>query len=107
MPETPEKEFEYNPDIITVTDDDGNEHIFEELDRIESDDDKRYVALLPVYDDAEEILEGDGNVIILEVIEDENGETYLQQIEDEDEFNEIGEIMMKRIEEKFGFDEEE
>lgn len=107
MPEAPEKEFEYNPDIITVTDDDGNEHIFEELDRIESDDDKRYVALLPVYDDAEEILEGDGNVIILEVIEDENGETYLQQIEDEDEFNEIGEIMMKRIEEKFGFDEEE
>lgn len=100
-----DKEFEYNPDIITVTDDDGTEHIFEELDRIESDDDKRYVALLPVYDDAEEILEGDGEIIILEVIEDENGETFLQQIADEEEFDEIGEIMMKRINEKFGFDE--
>ncbi len=100
-----DKEFEYNPDIITVTDDDGTEHIFEELDRIESDDDKRYVALLPVYDDAEEILEGDGEVIILEVVEDENGETFLQQIADEEEFDEIGEIMMKRINEKFGFDD--
>lgn len=100
-----DKEFEYNPDIITVTDDDGTEHIFEELDRIESDDDKRYVALLPVYDDAEEILEGDGEIIILEVIEEENGETFLQQIADEEEFDEIGEIMMKRINEKFGFDE--
>ncbi|MDO4832002.1 MAG: DUF1292 domain-containing protein [Clostridia bacterium] len=102
-----DKDFEYNPDIITVTDDDGTEHIFEELDRIESDDNKRYVALLPVYDDAEEILEGDGDIIILEVIEDETGETFLQQIADEEEFDEIGEIMMKRINEKFGFDEEE
>lgn len=102
-----DKDFEYNPDIITVTDDDGTEHIFEELDRIESDDNKRYVALLPVYDDAEEILEGDGDIIILEVIEDETGETFLQQIADKEEFDEIGEIMMKRINEKFGFDEEE
>ena len=102
-----DKDFEYNPDIITVTDDDGTEQIFEELDRIESDDNKRYVALLPVYDDAEEILEGDGDIIILEVIEDETGETFLQQIADEEEFDEIGEIMMKRINEKFGFDEEE
>ena len=100
-----DKDFEYNPDIITVTDDDGTEHIFEELDRIESDDNKRYVALRPVYDDAEEILEGDGDIIILEVIEDETGETFLQQIADEEEFDEIGEIMMKRINEKFGFDE--
>lgn len=102
-----DKDFEYNPDIITVTDDDGTEHFFEELDRIESDDNKRYVALLPVYDDAEEILEGDGDIIILEVVEDETGETFLQQIADEEEFDEIGEIMMKRINEKFGFDEEE
>lgn len=100
-----DKDFEYNPDIITVTDDDGTEHIFEELDRIESDDNKRYVALLPVYDDAEEILEGEDDIIILEVVEDEDGETFLQQIADEEEFDEIGEIMIKRINEKFGFDE--
>lgn len=100
-----DKDFEYNPDIITVTDDDGTEHIFEELDRIESDDNKRYVALLPVYDDAEEILEGEDDIIILEVVEDEDGETFLQQIADEEEFDEIGEVMIKRINEKFGFDE--
>ncbi|NLL63132.1 MAG: DUF1292 domain-containing protein [Ruminococcaceae bacterium] len=100
------KEFEYNPDIITVTDDNGVEHMFEELDRIESDDDKRYVALLPVYDESEKILEGDGDIIVLEVVEDEDGEVYLQQIMDEEEFNEIGEIMMKRIAEKYGFDED-
>ena len=33
----------YSPNILTVTDDDGTEHVFEELDRIETDTD-RYIA---------------------------------------------------------------
>lgn len=83
-------------DIVSVVDDDGVEHIFEEIDRIETDDGKRYVALLPIYDDAAEILDDDGDVFILKVIE-ENGETYLVQIEDEKEFNEIGNIFEDRL----------
>ena len=83
-------------DIVTVVDDDGTEHLFEEIDRIETDDGKRYVALLPIYDDATEILDDDGDVFILKVIE-EKGETYLIQIEDEKEFNEIGNIFEDRL----------
>ncbi len=93
----------YNPDIVSVVDEDGVEHTFEELDRIETDD-ARYVALLPVYDEAEEILEDDGELIILKVTE-EDGETYLEPIEDEDEFNEIGNIFEERLSEMFDFDE--
>ena len=52
---------EYNPEIVSVIDETGEEHIFEELDRIETDD-ARYVALLPVYDDAEDILDDDGEI---------------------------------------------
>ena len=33
-----------DPEIITIIDDDGNELSFEELDRIETDDGKRYVV---------------------------------------------------------------
>ena len=40
---------EFGPDIVSVVDDDGVEHTFEELDRIETDEGK-FVALLPVYD---------------------------------------------------------
>ncbi len=96
---------EYNPDIVSVVDEDGKEHVFEELDRIETDD-GRYVALLPLYDDAEKILEDDGELIILKVSE-ENGETYLEPIEDDDEFNEIGQIFEERLSEMFAFDDEE
>lgn len=95
---------EFNPDIVSVIDEDGIEHIFEELDRIETDD-ARYVALLPVYDEAEEILDSDGELIILKV-EEENGESYLCPIENEKEFIEIGKIFEERLSELFEFDEE-
>lgn len=95
----------YNPDIVSVVDEDGVEHTFEELDRIETDD-ARYVALLPVYDEAEDILDDDGELIILKVNE-EGGETYLEPIEDEDEFNEIGSIFEERLSDLFDIHEEE
>ena len=95
----------YNPDIVSVVDEDGVEHTFEELDRIETDD-ARYVALLPVYDEAEDILDDDGELIILKVSE-EDGETYLEPIEDEDEFNEIGSIFEERLSDLFDIHEEE
>ena len=95
---------EYNPDIVSVVDEDGKEHTFEELDRIETDK-GRYVALLPVFDDPQEQLEDSGEFIILKV-EEENGETYLSAIEDEDEFNEVGNIFEDRLIDLFEFDEE-
>ena len=60
---------EFNPDLVSVIDENGVEHVFEELDRIETDTAK-YVALLPVYDEAEEILDDDGELIILKVCEE-------------------------------------
>lgn len=96
---------EYDPDIVSVVDENGKEHIFEELDRIETDS-GRYVALLPTYDDAAEQLQDDGDIIILKVTE-ENGETYLSQIEDDAEFNEIGRLFEDRLMDLFEEDEDE
>lgn len=95
---------DFNPDLVSVIDENGIEHVFEELDRIETDTAK-YVALLPVYDDAEEIIDDDGELIILKVCE-EDGETYLEPIEDDNEFNEIGKIFEERLSELFSFEEE-
>ena len=96
---------EYNPDIVSVIDEDGVEHIFEELDRIETDD-ARYVALLPVYDEAEDVLDDDGEIIILKVEEEKNGDTYLCPIEDNEEFDEIEKIFEERLSELFEGEEE-
>ncbi|MBE6827655.1 MAG: DUF1292 domain-containing protein [Ruminococcaceae bacterium] len=96
---------EYGPDIVSVVDEDGNEHVFEELDRIETDK-GRYVALIPYYDDSEDILDDDGELIILKVSE-EDGETYLEPIEDDAEFDEIGALFEERLSEVFDIEEKE
>jgi uncharacterized protein YrzB (UPF0473 family) len=96
---------EYGPDIVSVVDEDGVEHTFEELDRIETDE-GRFIALLPVYAEAEEILDDDGELIILSVVEDEDGEIYLEPIEDDKLFNKIGELFEERLADYFEFDEE-
>ena len=96
---------EYDLDIVSVVDEAGKEHMFEELDRIETDK-GRYVALLPIYDDAAEQLQDDGDIIILQVTE-ENGETYLSQIEDDDEFNEVGQLFEERLMDLFEEEEDE
>ena len=97
-----DKEQEYNPDLITVQDDEGNEHIFEELDRIETDQ-GRYVAMLPTFDSEEEMLESDSELIILKVFE-EGDETYLAAIEDDDEFDEVADIFEERLQDLFEID---
>ena len=96
---------EYGPDIVSVVDEDGVEHTFEELDRIETDEGK-FVALLPVYDEAEEIIDSDGELIILQVTE-EDGEFYLEPIEDDKLFDKIGKIFEERLADIFEFDDEE
>ena len=96
---------EYGPDIVSVVDEEGVEHTFEELDRIETDEGK-FVALLPVYDGAEEILDSDGELIILAVNEDEAGEIHLEPIEDEKLFDKIGNLFEERLADYFEFEDE-
>lgn len=96
-----EKDY-YEPDIISVTDDNGDEILFELLERYENGG-NTYVAITEYRDDAEEIVEADYEVLILKVLEDDGNE-YLSEIENEDEFNEVSEVLMKMVEEKFEFE---
>ena len=94
-----EEEY-YEPDIISVSDEDGNEILFELLERYETDDDI-YVAITRYYETDEEIIDGDYEVIILKVQNDENGDEYLVEIEDEIEFEQVSDILMSMVEEKY------
>lgn len=96
---------DYGPDIITVVDENGDEHEFEALDRIENDNDERFIAVIPVYDSAEELLDDSGEMIVLRVTEDENGDNILEPIEDDDEFDKIAEIFKERLADAFDFGE--
>lgn len=94
---------EFLPDILSLTDEDGKEFNFEVLDRIETDD-GRYVALLPVYDDPQDQLDDSGELVILKVVEDD-GEDYLEQIEDDDEYATISDAFINRLQDLYEIEE--
>lgn len=95
---------EYNPDFISVSDENGTEYIFEVLDRIDTDEGKQYVAVVPADseedDDAEESIE----LIVLEVIE-EDGDPFLVQIEDQQEYEAIEALFIDRLSEFYDVEE--
>ena len=97
------KNDDYNPDLISLTDDDGKEYTFEVLDAIETDT-ARYLALLPVYDDPKKMLEDSGELVIVKVAE-EDGEEYYCEIEDDDEYETVADAFVERLEDFFEIDE--
>lgn len=98
------KNEEYNPDIVSLVDDEGKEYNFEVLDAIETDE-ARYLALLPVYDDPKAMLDDSGELVIVKVGED-NGEEYFYEIEDDDEYETIADAFVDRLQDRFEVDEQ-
>lgn len=100
MADIPEnEEMDLSTDFMTLVDDDGNEHMFEVLDAIETET-GRYLALVPHYEDAQTALENDTELIIMKVFTDDEGE-YLEAIEEEAEFNAISAIFTERLDEDY------
>ena len=90
----------YEPDIISVTDENGEEIEFELLERYETDEDV-YVAITEFHDETEDIIDASYEVIVLKVVNDEDGNEYLEEIQDEKEYEQVSDILMGMIEEKY------
>ena len=99
----PENE-DYGNDYITLVDGNGKETEFEIVDSLVTENNE-YFALIPV-ETADNVDSDDGELVILKVVE-ENGEEFLDEIEDDDEFAEISEIFIDRLEELYDFEEQE
>lgn len=94
------EEQDFNPDIYTLIDEDGVEQTFELLDIMEQDS-ERYFALIPFYDDPEAVVEDDGDLIILKSQMDENNEELMISIDDEEEYQRIGDIFLEKLSNMF------
>ena len=90
---------EYTPDLITLLDDDNQEHSFEILDIIEYND-KQYYALMSFCDDKTDMLYLNGEYIILESAEN-NGEQLLLEVEDRELKAKLSKIFEEHFDEMF------
>ena len=99
------EEMEYNPDLYTLVDEEGVEQTFELLDVMEVDDD-RYFALMPYYEDPEDILDDTAELIVLKSQMDENDEELMTSIDDEEEYQRIGQMFLEKLSTYFDGEEE-
>ncbi len=99
------EEMEYNPDLYTLVDEEGVEQTFELLDVMEVDDD-RYFALMPYYEDPEDILDDTAELIVLKSQMDENDEELMISIDDEEEYQRIGQMFLEKLSTYFDGEEE-
>ena len=84
------------------TDEDGKEFSFEVIDAADYND-ERYLAVVPYAEDSTEQLEEDANLIIMRVGE-EDGEEYLDVVDDDEELYEVSDMFARRLEELYDID---
>jgi len=89
-------DMDFQPELLSLTDDNGVEHNFEILDAIETDEGSRYMALLPQTETPDELIDSEGIYYIFQVLE-EDGEEILTEVEDEALANELADIFEERF----------
>lgn len=90
---------DFSPDLLTLVDEDGQEHEFEILDIIENDEGCFY-ALLPTFEDPQDQVEADGSYYIFQAFE-EDGEQQLAEVEDDELADRLAAEFEKRFDEMF------
>ena len=92
-------------DLYTLVDEDGVEQTFEMIDVMDVDD-ERYYALVPYYDDPTKELEADTELVILKSEIDENNDEILASIDNDDEYEKIGNMFLARLNELYDGEED-
>ncbi|MBS5736791.1 MAG: DUF1292 domain-containing protein [Clostridiales bacterium] len=88
---------EERDDIITLYDDNGEENDYIIVDGVEYNN-KMYIALI----EAEQIDNEECEFIVLRADTDDNGEDYFNTIDNEKEFNEVLNLLQKKLNENDG-----
>lgn len=82
--------------ILVLVDDEGVEHQFELLAELEIEQDT-YRVLIPLNDEDEEEDEEEVEVVILKVVYDEEGNEFLSDIEDDEEWERVADAWQELV----------
>ena len=85
----------YGPDFITIVDDDGNEIELEYVDALEHEG-VTYTAFFPAVEEGADEDSEEYGLIILKSSE-ENGETFLDSVDDDDVLDTVYDLFMQRF----------
>ena len=86
------------PELYTLVNEDGEEKVFELIDILEENG-KVYFALIPHIENPEELLDGEVELVVLNVVSGEDGSDMLVPIESDEEYERIAELFLARLDE--------
>ena len=102
----------HEDEVLTLTDEEGNEHEFSVIDMIEMDG-SEYAILLPIEAEADADAEADAEAdddadddaddeeaIILKIVIDDEGNEVLEDIEDDEEWEKVADTYASMIEDE-------
>lgn len=83
-------------EIVMLVDEEGEEHPFQLIAELEIED-KSYVVVMPL-DEFEDEEEDEGDVLILRATYDDEGNMYLADIEDDEEWEMVADAWQELVE---------
>ena len=96
------------PEILTLEDEAGQEHVFEVVDQVDYEG-ERYLAVVPYVtteEEAQAALAEDADLIIMRVGEDD-GEEVLDIVDDDEELYQVGGIFADRLQDLYEIEGED
>ena len=94
-----QEDLDYTPDLLTLEDEAGVEHECEVIDAADYNG-EHYLAVVPYVADPEKMLDEDAQVVIMRTVE-ENGEEFLDIVDDDEELAAVSEVFAARLEELY------
>ena len=86
---------EFGPTFITITDDEGTEHVLEFVDMLEHNG-QTYQAFFPAETEGEDKDDPDNGLVILKVIH-EDGEDLLSTLDSDEELEAVYDLFMEDL----------
>lgn len=86
---------EFGPTFITITDDEGTEHVLEFVDMLEHNG-QAYQAFFPAETEGEDEDDPDNGLVILKVIH-EDGEDLLSTLDSDEELETVYDLFMENL----------
>ncbi len=97
---------EYGNDIISLTDELGNELQFEVIVGAEVDG-ETYLGLVEVFDDPQKMLESDAQLVVMKQVEDAAGEVVLVTLDSNEELAKVVKEFEAILDEEYELDDTE
>ena len=96
------RDEDYEPDLLTLEDEAGEEHLFEVIDATDIAD-ERYLAVAPYSPNPEESLETEATLLFMRVV-NEGDEEFLDIVDEGEELHSVAEVFFNRLQEIYDID---